>query len=54
MPMTLLSFRKGSTRRPAGGYTRQQNSLIPEPLTVLGVFTGVAGLGGYISKRRLA
>jgi len=28
-------------------------SLVPEPLTVLGVFLGVAGLGAYIRKRRI-
>jgi len=27
---------------------------IPEPLTMLGVFAGVAGLGGYIRRRRMA
>ena len=26
--------------------------VIPEPMTVLAVFTGVCGLGGYIRKRR--
>ena len=29
-------------------------NVIPEPLTVLGVFAGVAGLAGYIRKRRSA
>jgi len=29
-------------------------TVIPEPLTMLGVFAGVAGLGGYIRKRRMA
>lgn len=32
---------------------RLQDSLIPEPLTMLGLFMGVGGLAGYI-KRRLA
>ena len=27
---------------------------VPEPLTMLAVFTGIAGLGGYIRKRRMA
>jgi len=29
-------------------------SVVPEPMTVLGVFMGVAGLGGYLRKRRTA
>ena len=28
--------------------------MVPEPLTVLGVFAGLAGLGGYIRRRRQA
>jgi hypothetical protein len=31
-----------------------QCGVIPEPLTVLGVFGGLAGLGGYIRRRRMA
>ncbi len=29
-------------------------TVIPEPLTMLGVFAGIAGIGGYIRKRRRA
>ena len=29
-------------------------SYIPEPLTMLGVFAGISGLGAYIRKRRMA
>ena len=31
-----------------------RTDVIPEPLTMLGVFAGIAGLGGYIRKRRNA
>jgi hypothetical protein len=27
---------------------------IPEPLTMAGLFLGLAGVGGYIRKRRMA
>jgi len=37
----------------AGDITFQAD-VIPEPLTMLGVFAGVAGLGGYIRRRRMA
>ncbi len=36
-------------RVPDEGYI-----VVPEPLTMLGVFTGIAGLGGYIRRRKLA
>ena len=29
-------------------------NVIPEPLTMIALFGGVAGLGGYIRKRRMA
>jgi len=35
-----------------GGNITGLSNVVPEPLTVLGVLAGVAGLGGYIRKRR--
>ena len=42
------------------GYTWRDNvgsvdvTIVPEPLTMLGVFAGIAGIGGYLRKRRRA
>ncbi len=34
--------------------TDMKVTVVPEPLTMLGVFTGIAGLAGYIRRRKLA
>ncbi len=52
------TFQQGWPLGPDGGAVGSQTLLagqiIPEPLTVLGVVGGIAGLGGYIRKRRMA
>jgi len=44
------------TSDPAGDYEIRllESGVIPEPLTMLAVFTGVTGLAGYLRKRRSA
>ena len=37
-----------------GGQFRVSMTPVPEPLTAMAVFGGIAGLGGYIRKRRMA
>ena len=42
-------FRLATTYGEAVGETA--DGIIPEPLTMLGVFAGIAGIGGYLRKR---
>jgi hypothetical protein len=38
----------------AGSEPQVGESSVPEPLTMAGLFLGLAGVGGYIRKRRMA
>ena len=47
-----FTFAVSSSKHPLFGI--RQVATVPEPLTLLGVFGGVAGVGAYIRKRRTA
>ena len=55
----LVDWSSAGTGSLNGTFTSSDNTLvanvvIPEPLTMLGVFMGIAGLAGYVRKRKLA
>jgi hypothetical protein len=39
---------------PIGGNFEIPDSAVPEPITALGIFLGLASLGGYMRRRRMA
>jgi len=53
VPLQYSDFRVDIEDLGSGEF-RVSMTPIPEPMTMLGVFAGLAGLGGYVRKRRMA